>query len=771
MNLSHFPFKLSFKRLLQVSLSLIWVLVCGVISAQEIDPAKARAAVDSARKGGADTAAVRVARQTVPAEVKTTPVAAPASNVFGSQLFTTASLSFEPNLRIATPPNYVLGPDDELLVVVYGFQEATIKLQVLPEGNVYIPQVGSIPVAGLTVEAATKRIQQKMANTAYRTLAGAQSKLGITLTKIKSIRITILGANKPGNYTVSSLATVFNALYLAGGPDNEVGSYRNIQLIRNNQLFKTIDLYDFLVKGNAADNILLKENDVINIPVYQKRVTLRGEIKKQGVFELKDGENLTQLIQFAGGYTDNAYKAILKIQSNTDKEQVVKDITQQAQINYIPASGDRIQVPRILNRIDNAVELNGAVYRPGQYEFTEGLTLKTLIQKADGLLPDAYTEKALISRNLNDVNKQIIEVNLAQVLNGGNSDIILQKRDQITLFTKAEMKDLAQVEISGEVRKPGSFPFQQGMNLQNVLLLAGGFKEGATLIKIELSSRIKQADGVGERDTLTYVREIDLSNGNSLAAEKISINPYDKIVVRKLPSYAEQRTVTIEGEVLYPGVYTLSTKKERISDLLKKSGGFTKAAFPNAVYLIRTDKSNATLKAQKAAIVEGIQKSIRDSTSGALEEVTAPISKIAIDVTKVLESPGAKEDLLLEEGDLIEVPRFESLVKISGQVYTPTKVNYAEGRGLHYYIGAAGGKADYARLSRAYVIYPNGKVRKTHHYLFGLVRVYPHIREGAEIVVPRRNPNKRFSFQDGLGLTTSLLSLVTLTVVTLNALK
>ena len=336
--------------------------------------------IDSLKK--TDTAALRVNRQQVPNEIKTTPVnnaptsTSDAKTVFGSQLFTTASLSFEPNLRIATPPDYILGPDDELQLNIYGYQEASYKLQVLPEGSVYIPQVGMIPVSGLSVEAATKRIQQKLSSTAYGTLKTGTSKLGITLSKIKSIRVTILGANKPGTYTISSLSTLFNALYLCGGPDNAVGSYREIQLLRNNKVISTIDLYDFLMKGNLANNVLLKENDVIHIPTYKKRVSINGEVRRQGIFEMKDGETIDQLLYYASGFTDKAYTSTIKIKQITDKARSVKDLSKEQFKTYVLMKGDEVTVEKILERFDNSVTINGAVFRPGQFELTKDLTEK-----------------------------------------------------------------------------------------------------------------------------------------------------------------------------------------------------------------------------------------------------------------------------------------------------------------------------------------------------------------------------------------------------------
>ncbi len=755
----------------RIFLLVILILFTQMVEAQTITPGL----IDSLKK--TDTAALRVDRQQVNNEIKTIPVNnAPASTsdaktVFGSQLFTTASLSFEPNLRIATPPDYILGPDDELQLNIYGYQEASYKLQVLPEGSIYIPQVGMIAVSGLTVEAATKRIQQKLSSTAYGTLKSGTSKLGITLSKIKSIRVTILGANKPGTYTISSLSSLFNALYLCGGPDNAVGSYREIQLLRNNKVISTIDLYDFLMKGNLANNILLKENDVIHIPTYKKRVSIIGEVRRQGIFEMKDGETIDQLLYYASGFTDKAYTSSIKIKQITDKARSVKDLSKDQYNLYVLMKGDEITVDTVLERFDNSVTINGAVFRPGQFELTKDLTLSSLIKKADGLTPDVYKGRGVINRVKEDGTKEIISFNVTNVVNGGAADIVLQKADTINISSINDFKDVYQVSIAGEVRKPGNFPYQEKITFKDLLFLAGGFTQAATLNKIELARRIKKSDNGLEADTISIVKEIITDKDLTVGGEPFYLEPNDQITVRKQPGYEEQYSVTINGEVLYPGSYTVQSKKERISDLLKRSGGFTRTAFAGGVSLIRIDKTSASLVKQKLNIVSEIQQNIKDTASNALQEVANPLSKIAIDINQVLNAPGSKEDLFLEKDDIIEVPRAETLVKISGQVYAPTKVNYYDGRSLTYYVDAAGGKSDNAKLSRAYIIYPNGKVSRTNHYIFGLFRDYPTVKEGAEIIVPKKAPKKTGGFAEVMSITTGLLSLISLTVVTLSALK
>jgi protein involved in polysaccharide export with SLBB domain len=694
----------------------------------------------------------------------------PSSNLFGSLLFTTPSLSFEPNLRIAIPEGYVLGPDDELYITVSGYQEANYKLQVQPEGNINMPQVGSINVTGLTIEDATKRIKDRMSKTAYPNISSGLTQVSVTLGKIRSIHITILGAVKPGNYTVSSLTTVFNSLYQSGGPDN-ISSYRRIELIRNNKVFKKIDLYQFLTRGDQSGNILLKENDLINIPVYEKRVTISGEVKKPGVYELLEGENLESLVAFAGGFTEKAYKADVKIKQFTETERKIKDLAKNEYAFYRPSNGDEVTVAAILDRLENSVTISGAVFRPGQFELTPGLTVGGLIKKAQGLKEDVFMDRAIITRTHDDQTKENISFQLKDVLAGGTGDIALFKKDEVAIASVTTFKEQYKIRIQGEVRSPAEYPYKENLTLKDVLFNAGGFTDAGSAYRIEVGRRINSDILSSQIDTIAEVFDINTDKDLSLKGDKFVIKPFDIITVRKKPGYIEQKTVSIAGEVLYPGTYTIQSKKERISDLLKRAGGLTGFAFTQGVSLTRTYVYNAQLTGEKIAKAELIRQSIRDTSNTAVEDIADENTQIVVNMKEVLQHPGSKEDYILEENDVINIPKLDPLVKVSGAVFQSTKTNFEPNASIRYYLARAGGTTDNARLSKTYILYPNGQIAKTHNGIFGLFRSYPEVTTGSEIVVPKKLIRKKLSAAETIGITSAFLSLVSLVIVTISTLN
>ncbi len=706
-----------------------------------------------------------VERETTASDYKSTPKAA-TSNVFGASFFDSESLSFEPNLRIATPVNYILGPDDQLEISVSGYQETNLETTIGPEGTIAIPQVGSINLSGLTVDQATARIRAKMSSTAYASLRNGTSKLIVSLGKIRSIHISIVGASKPGNYTVSSLSTVFNSLYLCGGP-GDINTYRNIELIRNNKVYQRIDLYQFLTKGDQSGNILLKENDVINFPVYKKHVTVNGEVKRQGVFELKDGESLESLLFFAGGYTDKAYRASVKVKQITDTQRQIKDILKAGYATYIPSNGDVFQVDAVLERFENAVSINGAVYRPGQFELTPGVTISGLIKKAGGLMENVFTERATLSRSYPNGLKENVTFNVTNVMNGGAEDIPLIKHDSITIATATQFISNYKVQILGEVKKPGQFDYRENLTLKDLFFMANGFTDAASSYHVEISRRF-----VGERsnksaDTVAKVYDITTAKTLTIENDKFVLKPYDVVTVRRNPGYVEQQRVTISGEVNYPGSYTIQSKKEHISDLMRRSGGLTSQAYSGGIFLVRKDIDTTG----QQQVVRGIQNSIKDTSSKVIHDVTRTNNRIAINLKQILESPGSIQDYILENGDSVQVLKLDPLVKISGEVLSSTKTGYIDGESLKYYIIQAGGTTDNARKRKIYVLYPNGHVGRTHNGLFGLFRSYPRVVTGAEIVVPRKLDTQGLSVAETVALTSTVVSLVTLIIVAISNIK
>jgi protein involved in polysaccharide export with SLBB domain len=723
------------------------------------------AASDTKENTGASIPAV-VARETAESAYKEVPQK-PKSDVFGASFFTTQSLSFEPNLRIATPSNYLLGADDQLIITVSGYQEMTFSLQVMPEGNITIPQVGSVVVSGMTIEAATARIRSRMSQTAYPTLKSGQSKVSVTLGRIRSIRITVIGAAKPGNYTVSSLSTVFNSLYQSGGP-GDINTYREIELRRNNQVYRKIDLYQFLTKGDESGNVVLKEGDVINFPVYKTRVKLTGEVKRPGIFELKAGETVQDLLFYAGGFTDKAYKAGIKAKQLTDIERRIKDISKAEYDVYQPADGDEFQVDAVLDRYENAVSIKGAVYRPGQFELTPGLTAGELIRKAGGLQEDVFMDRAIITRVRADKTKETLTFSVSDVLKGGAADIVLMKRDEIAIASATNFISRYTVTIEGEVRRPGVFPYADNLSLRDLLFQSGSFTDAASSYRIEVGRRLVARNAVNVGDSTAKVYELNTDRGLGLENDRFILKPFDIVTVRKNPGYIEQKRVSISGEVNFPGTFTLERRDERVSDLLKRAGGLTPSAYTEGVFLIRSVPDSVNLEAAENALA--VQSSIRDSSSKVVNDIKKSTLKIAIDARAVLEHPGTSKDYVLLEGDEIQVIRMDPLVKISGEVLHATKTSFENGKSVRHYLSEAGGATDNARKSKIYVLYPNGEVDQTHSALFGLIRSYPPVRTGSEIIVPRKTDRKPLSVGEMVSVSSGLVSLVSLLVITINSL-
>ncbi len=682
------------------------------------------------------------------------------SRVFGSMLFNTPSLSFEPNLRIATPVNYILGPDDELSLTIYGLQEANSRLLVEPDGTINVPQAGVIAVAGLTIEDASKRIKEKLIQHGYNNITTGLTKFNLSLSKIKSIRVTIIGATKPGNYTVSSMSTVFNALYLCGGPDS-ISSYREIELLRNNKPLQKIDLYDFLIKGEQKGNVVLKEGDVINIPVYKGRVSIDGEVKRPGIYELKTGESLSALIKFAGEFTEKAYTASVRIKQMTDRERRVKDVLKNEYDNYLPQKGDAVMVDSVLNRYENRVVISGAVYRPGEYELTPGLTLKGLILKSDGVKEDVFLQRGLLVRRKEDLSRQAISFQVNEVLKGGAADILLKKEDSVLVGSIFSFRDTLKVNIEGEVHKPGTYDYHENISLKDLLFEAGGFKDAGSNYRIEVSRRINQEQYDAQSDIVAEVFDLNTEKDLDVKGEHFILKPFDLVTIRKKPGYIEQKRVVVNGEVQYPGYYTIKSKKERISDLISRSGGLTKNAYPEGVSLYKKNRISESEKQDKLEKLQTLQFQVtnKDSSKTAEKEINKEYTQIGIDVNQIIKSPGGPEDVLLEEGDSLVVPKLDLLIKVSGEVWSPTKVNYVPGRSAKYYIDEAGGMTGTAFRSHVYVLHANGRAATTHRYVFGLIKSYPKLLPGSEIIVPKITKSTRVSSTEIIGLASALASM------------
>lgn len=678
--------------------------------------------------------------------------------IFGLEIFNNGVLQMEPNLQIATPLNYIIGPGDEIIINIFGYQEAKHTLKVSPEGDITIPYVGSVYVAGLTVEQASSKIKSKLAASGYSNIKTGLTKATITVGRIRSIKVTILGeVNRPGTFTLPSLATVFNALYFSGGP-NDIGSMRDIQVIRNGKVIDHLDMYDFLFSGDQTGNILLRDQDVIRIPAYAARVSFEGEVKRTGLYEVKEGESLQKVLNYAGGFTDSAYTASVKAYKTTDIEKLIYDVPKEKFDSYFPSRSETFVVSKVINRYANRVVMQGAVYMPGEYELTPGLTLTSLIKRAQGLKEEAYLQRGSIVRVRPDLTEEVIAFNPAAVMNGSEKDIVLQKDDQVSISSVYNFRDEQTILINGEVRKPGVFSFKGKMTLKDALLLAGGFTDAATPQRIEIARRITKQSADTADMQIAEVLNVESLASLELNGQDVQLQPWDVINVRRNPTYKTQVNVRVEGEVNYPGNYVLKSKSERVSDLLKRAGGLTVEAYANGVYLKRLNDNSVSSQVNSVKVSK-IQEQLKDTTSNVQQQVLRPFDQIAINLNQVMANPGSVDDIVLQEGDVLTVPQRRSEVRISGEVLFPTQVVYEENMTLSDYLSRAGGTTDLANTKRIYVLYPNGNAGKTVSYL--LSRKYPKIIPGAEIIVPKKPENKRqkLSTAELIGITTALTSM------------
>jgi protein involved in polysaccharide export with SLBB domain len=675
--------------------------------------------------------------------------------IFGSELYTTVSPSFEPNMKLATPLNYVLGPDDQILVNVYGVQQYEGDLLVTAEGFITVPNVGQIKVAGLTIEAATQKIKTVMGNTVYAYLKSGGSKLSVTLSKIRSIKVLIIGANRPGTFTLSSLSTVFNALYIAGGP-TAFGSFREIELVRNNKVERKIDLYRLLLHGDQSDNIGLKDNDVIRIPAYKKRVELQGQVKRPGYFEVLPNESFASILDFASGFTDTAYRASVKVFQRSEKERKVQDLESTAYSTYQPQSGDVFVASKILNRFENRVRITGAVFRPDVYQLTPGLRVADLIRRADGLKEDAFTGRGQIIRLQEDLTRSILSFDIKNALAGVSTDnSLLQREDEVFVSSVLDLRESFRVTIQGEVRMPGQYEYVENLSLKDLILQAGGFTDAA-FKNIEIARLIKRDSIAATDNRASTIINTEVNGDLSSSTANISLQAFDVITIRRKAGYTIPETVIVSGQVQYPGPYALSSRSERVSDVLRRAGGYTPDAYAEGAYLKRFKTEEE--KQKSSDVAKKLEKNVKDTTSKMIvDEITREYDKIPLDLPLIMKSPGSVEDLVVRSMDELFIPKFDGQVKVSGSVLLATQVPFQSKNSMKDYINEAGGFSADAWRKKAYVVYANGKAATTKHFLF--FKFYPKVFPGSELVVPRRSEKKSMSTGEVIGISSALASL------------
>ena len=691
----------------------------------------------------------------------------PTQQIFGHNIFTNENLTFEPNVNVATPVDYRLGPGDEVIIDVWGASETTIRETISPEGSIHVSNLGPVYLSGKTVKEANAYLKEEFAKI-YSGVSGnmPNTQVKLTLGQIRSIQVNVMGeVAVPGTYTLSAFASVFHALYRAGGV-NEIGSLRSIRVVRGGSVVADLDVYDFIMKGKLKDDIRLEDGDVILVQPYQSLVQISGKVKRPMFYEMKEGETAALLIDFAGGFTGDAYKKAVRVIRKSGRELQVYNVDEQEFAAFPMDDGDQVSVDSVLQRFENRVEIRGAVYRAGLYQLDGGMnTVKQLIQKSEGVRGDAFLNRAILDREREDLEHEIIQVDVKGILNGTVADIPLQKNDVLYIPSIHDLKEEATLTIHGEVANPGTYLYSDNMTVEDLVLQAGGLLESASTTKVEVARRVKNPKSSQFSQVVGESFAFDLKDGflTGEGSENFHLQPFDEVYIRKSPAYHKQQNVVVGGEVLFSGSYALSKKNERLSNLIEKAGGVTPDAYVRGARLIRQmteDEKNrreATLRMAQSG-------SGKDSISVDMLDLSDFYS-VGINLEKALARPGGDDDLVLREGDMLYVPEYVSTVKINGAVMYPNTVTYKEGEDLKYYINQAGGFANNAKKKKAFVVYMNGTVSRLK------TRNSKAIEPGCEIIVPSKDKRNRMSPAEILSIGTSTASLATMIATLVNLFK
>lgn len=648
--------------------------------------------------------------------------------VFGRNIFNTRNLTFEPSINIATPPNYRLGPGDEVIIDIWGASENTIRQQISPDGTINIGELGPLYLSGMTVEKAQDFLTKEL----RKIYSDTNNQIRVTLGNTRTIQINVMGeVVQPGTYALSAFSTVFHALYRAGGV-NDIGSLRKVQLVRNGEKMATIDVYDFIMHGRTQDDIRLEEGDVVIVPAYESLVQISGNVKRPMCYEMKNGETVETLIGYAGGFTSDAYTKSLRMVRQNGKEYQVNTIDDKDYASYRLSDGDMVTAEAILDRFTNKLEIRGAVYRPGIYELNDNVnTVKALIARADSLTDDAFTTRAVLYRLRDNMTREVKQIDVAALINGTIPDIVLQRNDVLFIPSIHDINDWGDVEIAGEVIAPGTYPYADNMTLEDLVIAAGGLKESASLVRVDVARRIKNPTSAEDTKEIGEMFTFSLKDGFVVDGEPgFVLQPYDHVYVRRSPAYSEQKNVAIDGEILYGGTYTLTSKDERISDLVKKAGGTTQFAYVRGAKLVRRANANELQRMQDVVVL--LRRQMGDERVDSLGIKVDSTFSVGIDLEAALKAPGSDADIILREGDVVVVPKYNNTVRINGAVMQPNVVSYKQGKDVKYYIGQAGGYNQVAKKNKKYIIYMNGQIAAVKRRGKNLVE------PGCEIIVPNK---------------------------------
>lgn len=687
--------------------------------------------------------------------------------IFGLSTFRDANLTFEPNLRIATPEDYVLGPDDELLIDVYGTSEASYNLFVSPEGKINVPYVGVLTVGGLTINDAKSLIEKRMASV-YKGMSSGEVKVSIALGDIRSITVSVIGeVASPGSYTIPSLSSVYNALYLCGGP-TENASFRKVQISRGNRVIQVVDLYDFLVYGKSS-TVRLQDQDVIKVLPYKNRVSISGEVKTPAIYEMNEFETVGDLIEFAGGFSQHAYRDRVTAYRNTPKEKSVIDVAAADYGSFYTEVGDEYFVGKLIDRFANRVQIQGAVYRPGEYSLDSGMHVSDLLQKADGLLDDAFSTRAIIFRR-NILNRpEMLSFSPEDVLQGKN-DVLLQREDSVQVYSVKDMMEEQSIYVSGAVVKAGMFDFAEGMTLKDAILMANGFTSKADLNEIVLFRQNFNEDRENDKQkAVSFKFSVDSKLGFADSVAAFKLQKDDRIMVRSLYGLEDMRRVSIVGEVKFPGDYVILNKAQRVSDLIEMAGGLTEYAYPQGAFLIRKRNLSDAEKRMMEELSAQLEETVEDEEDGgradSLKQRRTLIRErdlVGLALERILEEPGSKYDILLAEGDSISIPQRLETVFVEGEVLQPNAIRYEKGKSFSDYVQEAGGCSSKAWKKGMYVVHANGSVKGTRSFLG--IRRYPKVFPGSRIVVPEKEETTRMTTGELVTLSSSIVSMAAIII-------
>lgn len=688
--------------------------------------------------------------------------------IFGHRIFQNKDVAFEASYNLPTPANYKLGSGDEVVIDIWGASQSTIQETISPDGNIYVENLGPVHLSGLTVTQANNYLKKQLGQI-YSSISGdePESNIRLSLAQNRTIQVHVMGeVENPGTYTMSSFATIFNALYQAGGV-NEVGTLREVKVYRNDKMVATYDVYDFILNGNSDMGIRLEDNDVVSVDAYKNLVSVTGNVKRPMYYEVLDNETLEQLMKYAGGFAGNAYKEDVRLIRNGKREREIYTLNTAEQQSFILADGDSVSVDSIMPSFANMVEVKGAVYRPGQFQMDGRVnTVKQLIECAGGLKDDAFMNRAILNRRNPNNTMENLAINLEELMSGKAADVALRKNDVLLVPSLFDVQEVQTVTIFGEVAFPGTYEYVENMSVEDFIVNAGGLTEAASTAKVDVARRVKNSRATSASDTISHMYSFAISDGLIVEGNpNFTLMPFDEVYVRKSPGYFKQENVVIEGEVLFNGTYALEKKNQRLSELVASAGGLTPQAYAQGARLVRamTDEEKARLETTMETSLQ-LAKDKADSLAIRNKIMNQTDYPVGIELDKALAKPGSDADVTLRDGDRLIIPQYSNTVKMSGEVMYVNTVSYKKGKGLRYYLDQAGGYSNEAKKSKVYIVYMNGTVARANRLNRNA------IQPGCEIVVPIKD-RERMKTTEILSLGSTSASLATVIIALTNILR